>query len=110
MQKTQYCYNKHVRLSYEENKLLIEKAKAAGMSESSYIRHMIAEKPKSYPEIRELLKELINEVNHIGVNINQIVKDYNSNMFTESEKSRLFAYMQKLNRKIDEAVKLLGSK
>ena len=74
------------------------------------MRYMISEEPKSYPEVRELLKELINEVNHIGVNINQIVKDYNSNIFTESEKSRLFAYLQKLNRKVDEAVKLLGSK
>ena len=110
MQKTQYCYNKHIRLSQEENKLLIEKAQAAGMSESCYMRYMISEKPQSYPEIRELLKNLINEVNHIGVNINQIVKDYNSNIFTDSEKSRLFAYMQKLNRKIEEAVKLLGSK
>ena len=110
MEKRVYSYNKHLRLTPEENKILSQKAEAAGMNSSSYLRYMIKQKPSDYPEVRDLLKELINEVNHIGVNINQIVKDYNSNFFTESEKSRLFAYMQKLNRKVDEAVKLLGSK
>lgn len=31
------------------------------------------QKPNDYPEIRILLRELINEVNHIGININQMV-------------------------------------
>lgn len=108
MEKRVYSYNKHLRLTPEENKLLFEKADAAGMNSSSYLRYLIKQKPSDYPEVKQLIKELINEVNHIGVNINQIVKDYNSNIFIDSEKNRLFAYMQKLNRKVDEVVKLLG--
>lgn len=71
---------------------------------------MIKQKPNDYPEIRILLKELINEVNHIGVNINQIVKNYNSGFYSDTEKNSLFAYMQKLNRLLSEAVKQLGDK
>ena len=38
---------------------------------------LISQKPNDYPEVRKLLKELINEINRIGININQIV--FNSN-------------------------------
>lgn len=99
-----------MRLTPEENALLLKKAEEAGISASSYLRRMITQKPNDYPEIRILLKELINEVNHIGVNINQIVKNYNSGFYSDTEKNRLFAYMQKLNRLLGEAVKQLGDK
>ena len=63
-------------LSKTEAKLLRQKAKELGINDSEYLRLMISQKPNDYPEIVDLLKELINEVNHIGVNINQIVKNY----------------------------------
>ena len=50
------------------------------MNEAEYIRLLISQKPNDYPEVRKLLKELINEVNRIGININQIV--FNSNAQT----------------------------
>jgi len=97
-------------LSPDEAKMLKENANAAGMNESAYIRLMISQKPNDYPEIRMLLKNLINEVNHIGVNINQIVKNHNSNFYNESEKERLVAYLRKLILTVDEAVKSIGNK
>lgn len=61
---------KKFRLSPEDAKELANKAELANMTESEYLRLMISQKPNDYPEIRILLKELINEVNHIGTNIN----------------------------------------
>jgi hypothetical protein len=93
----------------EEATELSEKAKRAGMNESEYLRLMIRQKPNDYPEIRLLLKELINEVNHIGHNINQIVKNHNAQFYSAEDKNRLFAYMKKLNRTVDEAVRKIGN-
>ena len=57
---------KKFRLSPREATILADKAQQANMTESEYLRLMISQKPSDYPEIRILLKELINEVNHIG--------------------------------------------
>lgn len=97
------------RLNKDEEKRLRELAKEYNMTESAYIRMLISQKPNDYPEIRVLLKSLINEVNHIGVNVNQIVKSYNSGFYNESDKGRLTAYMKKLNNTVNEAVKSIGN-
>lgn len=41
------------RVSEEEGKQLTEKANACGLTESAYLRFLIRQKPKEYPEIRE---------------------------------------------------------
>ena len=64
--------------------MLADKAQQANMTESEYLRLMISQKPSDYPEIRVLLRELINEVNHIGTNINQIVHNHNSGIYSEA--------------------------
>ena len=56
---------------------LKKKVAALGMNESEFIRLLITEKPKDYPEIRQMLSGLIDEVNRIGVNINEIVHNNN---------------------------------
>lgn len=81
-----------------------------GMNDSEYLRLMISQKPNDYPEIVDLLKELINEVNHIGININQIVKNYNSSFYKQDDKDRLYSYMRRLNILVQEAVEKLGYK
>ncbi len=88
---------KKFRLSPADVAELADKAKKANMTESEYLRLMISQKPNNYPEIRILLRELINEVNHIGTNINQIVHSHNSGIYSEDDKERLVAYMRKLN-------------
>ena len=73
-----HCVRKTLRLMPEEAKELAEKSKSVHMNEAEYIRFLIRQKPSDYPEIRKLIKELINEVNRIGININQIAFHNNS--------------------------------
>lgn len=108
-QKRNYDVSKLVRMTKADNEMLHQKAQAMGMSESAYLRFLISQKPNDYPEVRRLLRELINEVNHIGININQIVKNHNAELYSEDDKTRLFAYMRKLNTKVDEAVRTIGN-
>lgn len=96
-------------LSKEEARILREKSSAMGMNESEYLRFLISQKPKDYPEIRSELKKLINEINHIGVNINQIAKNHNSSYYLADDKERLFAYMKKLNLIVKEMVDQIGN-
>lgn len=64
---------KHYRLTSEDAKAFSDKAKEAGLTEADYFRLLITQEPNDYPEIRGGLKSLINEINRIGVNINEIV-------------------------------------
>lgn len=104
-----YSQTKKFRLKPSEAKILSEKSQTAGMSESEYLRLLILQKPDDYPEIRKLLKELINEVNRIGVNINQITFRHNAGFYSEADKISLKAYMQKLNREVKKVVELIGN-
>ena len=104
-----HCVRKTLRLMPEEAKMLAAKAKENGMNEAEYIRFLISQKPKDYPEVRKLLKELINEVNRIGININQIVFNNNAGIYTKKDKEQLAAYMKKLNKSVNEAVVSLGN-
>ena len=103
-----HCIKKTLRLMPAEAQQLSEKAKIAGMCEADYLRLMITQKPNDYPEIRTLLRELINEVNAIGNNINQITRNHNSRLYRESDRELLTAYMKKLNLLVKEAVGKIG--
>jgi hypothetical protein len=87
---------------------LAQKAATAGMCEADYLRFLISQKPNDYPEIRVMLKQLINEVNRIGNNINQVVHNNNSELYRREDKEHLIAYMKKLNLVVKEAVELFG--
>lgn len=99
---------KAYRLTKEQDEELKRKVDELGMTESEFIRLLITEKPKDYPEIRQLLSGLVGEVNRIGVNINEIVRNNNSSLYSDSDKSRLFAYMIKLNEKLNKVVDDIG--
>ena len=99
---------KAYRLTEEQNAELQEKVAELGMTESEFIRLLITQRPKDYPEIRQMLNGLINEVNRIGVNINEIVHNNNSVLYSDSDKIRLMAYMQKLNEMVNKAVADIG--
>ena len=100
---------KTLRLVKEDSELLYEKAKQAGMNENEYLRVLIREKPADMPEIRGLMKSLINEVNHIGVNVNQIARNSNAGYFGSADKQQILAYMQKLNTAVRQVVEKLGN-
>ena len=93
----------------QEAKVLSDKEKANGMNEAEYIRLLISQKPNDYPEVRKLLKELINEINRIGININQIVFNSNAQIYSKKDKEQLVAYMKKLNQSVSEAVVKIGN-
>lgn len=88
------------RLPDDELKYIDKVAEKSGKTRSECIRQLLlSTKEKEVLESKEhyqLNKELIYEINKIGNNINQIVKDYNSHIYTDYEKKKLFALMQKL--------------
>lgn len=105
----QHSVDKLLRMTLEEAKLLTDKAEKAEMSETAYLRLLISQKPNDYPEIRMLLKELINEVNRIGVNINQITFNHNAELYSREDKNQLIAYMRKLNMEVKKVVEMIGN-
>jgi len=109
MEKRQHSVSKLLRMTPKEAKLLEEKAKAADMTESQYLRLMISQKPNDYPEVRQLLRDLINEVNRIGININQITHSHNAELYSKEDKERLVAYMRKLNVAVAKVVDRVGN-
>lgn len=104
-----HCIRKTLRLMPKEAKELAERAEEAGLCEADYLRLLITQKPNDYPEIRKLIRELINEVNAIGNNINQITRNHNSKLYQESDRELLSAYMKKLNLLIKEVVDQFGN-
>ena len=105
----QHSVQKILRMTPEEAEILASKAKDSGITESAYLRLLIRQKPNDYPEIRKLLRELINEVNRVGININQITFSHNAKLYAEADKQNLIAYMRKLNLQVAEVVKQIGN-
>lgn len=99
-----------IRYSNDEAKEVQEQAAKVNLSVAEYIRTESLRTPNRYPEIRILLGRLVNEINHVGVNINQIVKRHNSGEYQEGDKVRLEAYLRKINDTLQEAVVELGNK
>ena len=99
---------KHFRLTAEDAEVFAKLAREGGMKEADYFRLLITQKPNDYPEVRSGLKSLINEVNRIGVNINEVVYNNNSRLYREQDKNRLIAYMRRLNETVEKAVEDFG--
>ena len=89
---------KPFRMTEKEAEKLKSDAMQRGMKE-----------PNDYPEIRILLRDLINEVNAIGNNINQITRNHNSKLYRKEDRELLSAYMKKLNLLVKEVVDTLGN-
>ena len=100
---------KPFRMTEKEAEKLRQDAQQRGIKESEYIRLLLSQKPNDYPEIRIMLRELINEVNAIGNNINQITRNHNSKLYREEDRQLLSAYMKKLNLLVKEAVEAIGN-
>lgn len=99
---------KPFRMTKEEAVRLKEQAGKYNLKESEYLRLLLSGKPNDYPEIRMLLKTLINEINAIGNNINQITRNYNSCLYRPEDRELLKAYMKKLTLLLSEVVKTYG--
>ena len=100
---------KTVRLTEMEARLLAERAAESGLPENQYIRFQIRQRPSDYLAVQKLLKELINEINRIGNNINQIVHGNHMDFYTEADKEQLSAYMRRLNLSMREVIEKIGN-
>lgn len=110
LNNTNKKYTKRVRLSEAECKTIMKKAKAQNRTFSSYIRYLAECEVPIDTELRKQLIKLTNEVNYIGHNINQIVKNNNSGLYSEIDKSRLMKYMRILNEKVENLIVQNGNK
>lgn len=93
--KGENTLRKHFKLTEETARILEERAKAEKMNESEYIRYLLLNQSE-HLRSRELELEIMrlrNEINKIGVNINQIVKNNNSHIYSESDKIKLYSQM-----------------
>lgn len=92
---------KNVRVTREQSLHIDRQCKLYGINTSRYIRRLIdKDMGKSIPvqTQEEFLakKQMVYEINRIGNNINQIVKNVNMHYYTDHEKKKLFAMMQKI--------------
>lgn len=87
--KGENTLRKHFKLTEEAARILTERSKAENMNESEYIRYLLLNQSEN-PRSKELeLMRLRNEINKIGVNVNQIVKNSNSHIYGEDDKVML---------------------
>jgi hypothetical protein len=99
---------KKIRMSSKEYKVVVENANSLKMNFSAYARMMLLKQAKMNPEYKRLLSKLITEVNYIGHNINQIVRNNNSGLYKKSDKEKLMELMRLINQKIDLLIKQNG--
>ena len=96
--KGENTIRKHFKLTEETARILAECSKAENLNESEYIRYLLLNQSEN-PRSRELELEIMrlrNEINQIGVNINQIVKNNNSHIYSESDKIELTDYLSRI--------------
>ncbi|MEY8322990.1 plasmid mobilization relaxosome protein MobC [Lachnospiraceae bacterium 54-11] len=101
--KGENVIRKHFKLTEETAKLLEERSKDENMNESEYIRYLLLNQ-SGHPRSRELELEtmrLRNEINKIGGNINQIVKNNNSHIYREDDKIELMKKMQMIKELLE---------
>lgn len=98
--KGENTLRKHFKLTEETAKLLAEHSKAKNMNESEYIRYLLLNQSE-HPRSRELELEIMrlrNEINKIGLNVNQIVKNNNSQFYRENDKIELINLLIEIRR------------
>lgn len=100
-------YRKEIRLSAAEQEKLAKGAAEIGVTESRFLRMLLTERPRDQPEIREELRKLSNEINHIGVNINQIVHNHNSRLYSDEDKHRLYVSMKRIKELMGQMMEKL---
>ncbi len=103
--KTLSCEGRKIHKNFrirEDQVLHLERqCKIYGINSSEYIRRLIdtdmgRAAPGQTKEAFLVHKQMVYEINRIGNNINQIVKNVNMHYYTDYEKKKLFALMNKI--------------
>ena len=100
---------KKIRMNEKEYRMICEHTKDANMNFSAYTRMLLLNQTKTNPEYKRLLSKLITEINYIGHNINQIVRNNNSGLYKKSDKEKLMELMRLIYSKIDELTEKNGN-
>lgn len=107
--KGENTLRKHFKLTEETARILAERSKAENMNESEYIRYLLlnqSENPRS-KELELEVMRLRNEINKIGVNVNQIVKNNNSQFYRENDKIELSSLLIEVRKLLSFLLTLL---
>ena len=67
-----------------------------------YLRMLITNRPRDYPEIRQELERMNQEINRIGVNINQITHNNNSALYSREDKHRLYVFLKQIKTLVSQ--------
>ncbi len=110
LKKNNKDITKRVRLTENECKKIMSEAGKKSMNFSSYVRYATKLDKNMDPEFIKAIYKLANEINYIGHNINQVVKNNNSKLYSEIDKARLMEYMRILNEKVESLLKQNGYK
>lgn len=96
----QNVHHMHFEFNDEEYDTLREKSKQCGLSMSGFLRSLIMGKQiRARPP--EVLKELYQEINRIGVNVNQIARNCNTGADPESCAKQALFLLKKINMLLD---------
>lgn len=93
---------KEIRLTSAELEELQKQAAEMGVTDSQFLRMLITNRPRDYPAIRQELQRLNNEINHIGVNINQITHNNNSALYSREDKHRLYVFLKQIKTLVSQ--------
>jgi len=110
LKKNNKDITKRVRLTENECRKIMKEAKKKNMNFSTYVRYVAKLDKNMDPEFIKAIYKLANEINYIGHNINQVVKNNNSKLYSEIDKARLMEYMRILNEKVESLLKQNGYK
>ena len=105
--EAEFTVRRSLRISKEQDEQIASACQESGMSFSAYIRLQLDNRPVAYlttKEDRMQRAALITEINRIGININQIVKNVNSFFYSKEEKKELFELLQKVYGLLEEKV------
>ena len=96
-------YKYSFRVSEEHWEYVSKMCESTGITPSAYFRKLIESQMLNEnalhltsKEERECKRRLVNEINKIGVNVNQIVRNVNSNFYSRNEKAQLFELLNKI--------------
>ncbi|MGF7018767.1 putative Zn-dependent peptidase [Lachnospiraceae bacterium PF1-21] len=95
--RTNKSYRLCVRVDEETYTILKDKAKSYDNMSDCLRSIMLADIPQKNKHVLESLLKLQYELRKIGVNVNQIAKDYNSQFYNEKDKKNLFMLLEKIN-------------
>ena len=109
MKKETMKCRKEIRLYSWELEELQKQAEKMGLSDSQYLRMLITNRPRDYPEIRKELermnqeiKQMYEETHKIGVNINQITHNNNSALYSREDKHRLYVFLKQIKTLVSQ--------